>query len=79
MKNSGEVEYSPVYFNSLSKTVINSNKSGLNQAFQEMIYGPENWISHGSGWILEEIYSHYLNISSYLPLSGGTYINCLKN
>ena len=79
MKNSGEVEYSLVYFNFLTKTVINSNKSGLNQAFQEIIYGPENWISHGSGWIVEKIYSHYLNNSSYLPLSGGTYINCLKN
>ena len=26
MKNSGEVEYSPGYFNTLTKTVINSNK-----------------------------------------------------
>ena len=40
MKNSDEfaskfpeIEYSPVYFNSLTKTVI-SNESGLNQAYQ---------------------------------------------
>ena len=37
MKNSGEVEYSPVYFNSLTKTVIN-NKFKLDQSFQEIIY-----------------------------------------
>ena len=34
----------------------------------------DNWISHGSGWIAEKIYSQYLNISFYLPLSGSTYI-----
>ena len=49
MKNSSEIEYSLVYFNSLTKTVTNSNKSGLNQVFQEIIYRSENWISHGSG------------------------------
>ena len=48
MKNSGEVEYSPVYFNCLTKTVIN-NKLKLDQSFQEIIYRLENWISHGSG------------------------------
>ena len=73
MKNSGKVEYSLVYFNSLTKTVIN-NKFKLNQSFQEIIYRLENWISHGSGWIVEEIISQFLNVSSYLPLSGSTYI-----
>ena len=74
MKNSGKVEYSPVYLNSLTKTVINSNKFNLVQAFQEIIHRLENWISHGSGWIVEEIISQFLNVSSYLPLSGSTYI-----
>ena len=73
MKNSGEVEYSPVYFNSLIKTVIN-NKFKLDKSFQEIIYRLDNWIFHGSGWVVEEIYSQYLNLSSYLPLSGSTYI-----
>ena len=74
VNNNCETEYSPVYFHSLTKTVINSNKFGLNQAFQEIIYRLDNWISNGSGWIVEELYSQYLNISSYLPLSGSTYI-----
>ena len=73
VKISGETEYSPVYFNSLMKTVINDDYK-LDQAFQEIIYRVHNWISHGSVWIVEEIYSQYLNISSYLPLSGSTYI-----
>ena len=46
VKNSGETEYSPVCFNSLTKTVIN-NKFKLDQSFQEIIYKLENWISHG--------------------------------
>ena len=46
----------------------------LDQSFQEIIYRLNNWISNGSEWIIEEIFSQYLNISSYLPLSGSTYI-----
>ena len=78
MKNSGEVEHYLVYFNSLTKTDINFDKLGLDQSFQEIIYRLDNWISHGSGWIVEEIYSQYLNLSSYLPLSGSTYIKLPK-
>ena len=73
MKSNGEVEYSLVYFHSLTKTVIN-NKFKLDQSFQEIICRLENWISHGSGRIVEEIISQFLNVSSYFPLSGSTYI-----
>ena len=38
------------------------------------MYRLDNWISHGSGWIVEEIHNQYLNISSYFPLIGSTYI-----
>ena len=78
MKNSGEIEYSPVFFNSLTKAVIRFDKLDLDQSFQEIIYRLDNWISHGSGWIVEEIYSQYLNLSFYLPLSGSTYIKLPK-
>ena len=73
VKNTGEIDYSLVYFNSLTKTVINEDYK-LDQAFQEITCRLDNWISHRSGWIVEEIYSQYLNISFYLPLSGSTYI-----
>ena len=52
VKNSGDVEYSPVYFNSLTKTVINFDYK-LEQSFQEITYRLENWVSDGSGWIVE--------------------------
>ena len=51
VKNSGEIEYSLVYFNSLTKAVINNNYK-LDQSIQEVIYRLENWISNGSGWIV---------------------------
>ena len=66
------VEYSPVYFNFLTKTVI-GDKYKLDQCFNEIIYRLEQWISHGSGWVVEEVISQYLNLSSYLPLSGSNY------
>ena len=37
VKNSNETEYSPVYFNSLTKTVINFSYK-LDQSFQEIMY-----------------------------------------
>ena len=77
MKNDGNIEYSPVYFNSTSKTVTNF-KFGLNQSFQEILYRIDNWISEGSGWIIEEIHNQYLNVSAYSPLIGSTYIE-LRN
>ena len=52
--DNGEIKYSPVYFNSLTKTAINDNYK-LDSAFQEIIYRLDNWIIHGSGWIVEEI------------------------
>ena len=77
VKNSGFSEYSPVYFNSLTKTVI-GDKFKLNQCFNEIIHRLEKWISHGSVSIVEEVISQVLNLSSYLPLSGSTYIKLPK-
>ena len=46
------------------------------------MYNIDNWINQGSGWIVESIEGFYLNVSSYSPLIGSTYINLpdgLKN
>ena len=72
LKNNGEVEYSSAYFSSLAKTVINDSYK-LNQSLQEIIHRLDNWINEGSG-LIEEIYNQYLNVSSYSPLIGSTYI-----
>ena len=56
-KLNGEIEFAPVYFNSLTKTVIN-HRFRLENAFQEILYMIDNWINEGSGWIIELIESH---------------------
>ena len=77
VKSNNETEYKSVYFNSLTKTVI-SDRYKLDDCFGEIIYGLETWVSHGSGWTVEEVISESLNISSYLPLSVSTYIKLPK-
>ena len=34
----------------------------------------DNWINEGSGWSIEFIESQYINISTYRPLLGSSYI-----
>ena len=38
------------------------------------MYRIDNWINKGSGWIVELIESQYINISTYWPLSGSSYV-----
>ena len=80
-KINGSIEYSPVYFNSTTKTVINS-EFNLDKSFQEILYRIDNWIIEESGWIVESVDGEYVNISAYIPLVGNTYIELpdeLKN
>ena len=79
-KINGNIEYFPVYFNSVTKTVINFDKCDLDKSFQEIFIG--NWINEGSSWIIESIEAQYVNISMYSPLIGSAYIGLpdkLKN
>ena len=41
------------------------------------MYRIDNWINEGSALIVELIKSHYINISTYRPLSGSPYIKLL--
>ena len=51
-----EVEFVPVYVNSVTKTVIN-HKFRLENYFQEILYIIDVWIINGSGWNVESIES----------------------
>ena len=75
------IEYLSVYFNSPTKTVINSEYC-LNKSFQEILYRIDGWINEGSGWIIESINGEYVNISMYRPLVESTFVELpdkLKN
>ena len=63
-----------MYFNSLTITVIN-HRFKLENSFQEILYMIVVWINNGSGWNVESIESQYINISTYRPLSGSSYMD----
>ena len=63
-KLNGEIEFAPVYFNSLTKTVIN-HRFILESLFQENLYMIDAWLNKGSGWSVDSIESQYINISTY--------------
>ena len=58
-----EIEFSLIYFNSTTKTVIN-HKFDLGKSAQEILHRIDNWINEGSGWIVESIESQYINAST---------------
>ena len=62
-KQNGGIEFTPVYFNSTTKTVIN-HKLGLDKSFQEIFCRIDNWINEGSGWIVGLIEYQCINIST---------------
>ena len=35
----------------------------------------DTWINDGSAWIVESIESQYINVLTYIPLSGSSYIS----
>ena len=72
-ESNGEIEFAPVYFNLVSKLVIN-HRFKLGEPFQKILYMIDAWINEGSGWIIESIESQYINISTYRPLLGNSYI-----
>ena len=80
-KHNGGIEFVPVYFKSVTKTVTNQRLK-LENSFQEILYMIDVCINKGSDWNVESIESQYINISTYRPLSGSSCISLpveLKN
>ena len=72
----GETIYKNAYFNSKAQTIINNTQiSGALQLSKDHILNMvAQWISEGSGWTIESVDNHYLNIVQYQPLKGSSYI-----
>ena len=62
-KPNGEIEFAPIYFNSVKKLIIN-HRYKLDKSFQEILYRIDAWINEGSVWIIESIESQYINMSA---------------
>ena len=57
-KLSGKIGFAPVYFNSVTETVIH-HRSRLENYFQEILYMTDVWINNGSRWNVESTESQY--------------------
>ena len=51
-----------------------NDKFSLENTFPQILYRIDNWINEGSDWIVELIESQYINVSTYKPLSGSSYV-----
>ena len=72
------------YFNSTTDLIINETdiKLAIQASQQQILNKIAQWISEGSGWTIQSIENHYINIVNYDPLKGSSYIKLpqeLKN
>ena len=72
----GEIVIKTAYFNSKVQTIINHTEinEALQMSKQNILNQISQWISEGSGWTIQSVDSHYLNIVKYKPLKGSSYI-----
>ena len=68
--------YKTAFFNGKAKTItkVNDLEPELNMSRQEILNTIDKWVSEGSGWVIDRIDSHYLNVTLYKPLNGSSYI-----
>ena len=72
----GEIVIKNGYFNSKVQTIINHTEinEALQMSKQNILNQISQWISEGSGWTIQSVDSHYLNIVKYKPMKGSSYI-----
>ena len=68
--------YKTAFFNGKDKiiTKVDDVEPELNMSRQEILNVIDKWFSEGSGWVIDRIDSHYINITLYKPLDGSSYI-----
>ena len=68
--------YKTAFFNGKAKIVtkVDDIEPELNMSRQEILNVIDKWVSEGSGWVIDRIDSHYLNVTLYKPLNGSSYI-----
>ena len=68
--------YKMAFFNGKTKTITKPNdiEPELSMSRQEILNVIDKWVSEGSGWVIDRIDSHYINVTTYDPLHGSSYI-----
>jgi len=46
----------------------------MNLSIQQILKAFGKWMSEVSGWVIESVDEHYLNIVKYVPMEGSSYI-----
>ena len=66
--------YKTAFFNCKAKTITKASdiEHELNISRQEILNVIDNWVSEGSGWNIDRIDSHDINITTYVPLHGSS-------
>ena len=68
--------YKTAFFNGKAKTITKPDdiEHELSMSRQEILNVIDKWVSEGSGWVIDRIDSHYINVTAYTPLHGSSYI-----
>ena len=68
--------YKMAFFNGKAKTITKPNniEPELNMSRQEILNVIDKRVSEGSGWVIDRIDSHNINVTTYKPLHGSSYI-----
>ena len=68
--------YKTAYFNSKPQTIINNLEiaESLQSSKQQILNFVGVWISEGSGWTIQSVGGHYINIVKYEPIKGDAFI-----
>ena len=63
--------YKTAFFNGKAKIVtkVNDIELELSMSRQEIMNAIDKWVSEGSGWVINRIDSHYINVTLYKPLN----------
>ena len=72
-----EIVYKTAYFNSIAQTIMNNLEvaKSLELSKQHILNKIAQWVSEGSGWTIQSVDNHYLNIVKYKPMKGSSYIH----
>ena len=67
--------YKTVFFNGKAKSItkVNDIEHELSMSRQETLNVVDKWVSEGSGWVIDSINNHYINVTTYKPLHGSSY------
>ena len=68
------------YFNGKVQTVTNEMEiaESLQITQEQIVNRIQQWISEGSGWTIQSVDSHFINVVQYRPLRGSSYISLPK-